>query len=100
MQELIQIKSDPYMERKSKRTRKGKYLAVNNNILQSLQLCKLATETTSNTCFWIGDFPPGAAIKTTAREGNVQTILQRKKKKKETLNKLQKENHKSFSVLH
>lgn len=70
-----------YKEKKSKRGRKGKYLAVNNNILQSLQLCELATETTSNTCFWIGDFPLGAVIKTTAREGYVQTTLQRKKKK-------------------
>lgn len=40
-----------YKEKKSKRRRKGKYLAVNNNIFQSLQLCELAMETTSNTCF-------------------------------------------------
>jgi len=36
---------------KSKMQREGKYVAVNNNILQSLQLCELATETTSTTCF-------------------------------------------------
>lgn len=81
---------------KEKQKKKEKYLAVNNNNLQSLQLCKLVMETRSNTCSRIGDFPLGAVIKTTA-EGDMQTTLHRKKV---TLNKFQKENHKFFSVLH
>lgn len=81
-QQLNQIKWDLHTKKKIWGTgKKGKYLAVNNDLLQHLQLCELTTETTSNTCFWIGDFPLGAVIKTTAREGYVQTTLQRKKKK-------------------